>query len=212
MPAYNAGMEQTQLSRAQKIYRIAKWAFVILIAVYVLLVFARVVHFVNADKTEAEVAKIHATKLTMADVMGEDLPPDPGERADDTIAGIDANENGIRDDVELAVFAAYPDSAKTRAVLLQYALVLQLEPRLTIVNERTATAVAEKESQAYDCIGSIVPVSDDDIEQIEKYRNFIEDYQLNTLVRKNLKEDFDEKTRSFELQSGCDVNLERLSN
>ena len=37
----------------------------------------------------------------MDDVTGKNLPQDPGAEADKTIAGIDANKNGIRDDVEL---------------------------------------------------------------------------------------------------------------
>ena len=76
-------------------------------------------HFYNLDKTNEQVVKIHNTKLMMDDVIGKNLPPDPGAEADKTVQGIDANKNGIRDDVELAIFKAYPDSAKTRAVMLQ---------------------------------------------------------------------------------------------
>ena len=88
-------------------------------AIYVVLVIIRMFHFYNLDKTNEQVVKIHNTKLTMDDVMGKNLPPDPGAEADKTVQGIDANKNGIRDDVELAIFKAYPDSAKTRAVMLQ---------------------------------------------------------------------------------------------
>src|SRR3989344_9044228 len=101
--------------------RVIKWAGFILLAGYVILVIVRVVQLSNTDKTEAQVAKINAAKLQPSDVMGDNLPQDPGVDADKTIAGIDANNNGIRDDVELAVFKEYPNSAKTRAVLLQYA-------------------------------------------------------------------------------------------
>ena len=96
-------------------------------AIYVILVIIRMFHFYNLDKTNEQVAKIHNTKLTMDDVLGKNLPQDPGAEVDKTIAGIDTNKNGIRDDVELAIFKEYPNSAKTRAVLLQYALALQME-------------------------------------------------------------------------------------
>ena len=66
--------------------------------------------------------------------MGKNLPSDPGALADATVQGVDANQNGIRDDVELAVFKEYPNSAKTRAVLLQYALALQMEVIQPMVN------------------------------------------------------------------------------
>ena len=64
-------------------------------AIYVVLVIIRMFHFYNLDKTNEQVAKIHNTKLTMDDVTGKNLPQDPGAEADKTIAGIDANKNGI---------------------------------------------------------------------------------------------------------------------
>ena len=103
------------------------WFFIVILVAFAILVIVRMFHFYNLKKTVAEVEKIHATKLTVDDVMGKSLPPDPGAEADKTVAGIDANKNGIRDDVELAIFKEYPNSAKTRAVLLQYALALQME-------------------------------------------------------------------------------------
>jgi hypothetical protein len=203
-------MEKIKMMFSGKFLKIFGWILLILAGAYLILVVVRVFHFFNLDKTEAQVAKIHATKLSMSDVMGDNLPPDPGVEADKTIEGIDANENGIRDDVELAVFNEYPNSAKTRAVLLQYALVLQLEARQSNVNKEVATAIAEEESQAYDCIGKIVAVSSDDLEKIEAYRNFVEDKQINTVERKNLKTKFDDNAGSFELKSGCDIDLDLL--
>lgn len=205
-------MEKIKVLFSGKFFKYFKWVLLILVAAYLLLVIIRVFHFFNLDKTEVQVARIHATKLTLDDVMGKNLPPDPGVEADKTIEGIDANKNGIRDDVELAVFDEYPNSAKTRAVLLQYALILQLEVRQSNLNKEVATAIAEKESQSYDCIGKIVPVSSDDLEKIEAYRNFIENKQINTVERKNLKTEFDNSVGSFELQSGCDVDLNLLLN
>ncbi len=58
---------------------------------------------------------------------GKHLPLTPNKEENDaTVAGIDNNGNGIRDDVELAIFAKYPNSAKIRAAELQYAMALQL--------------------------------------------------------------------------------------
>ena len=192
--------------------KILKWTGIVIGGVFIILVIVRAFHFYNLDKTNAEVAKIHATKLTLDDVMGKNLPPDPGTEADKTVAGIDANNNGIRDDVELAVFKEYPNSAKTRAVLLQYALLLQTEAIQPIINKDTATAISEDESRAYNCIGTIVPKNNDDIQKIQAHLTFIEDKQLNTTERKNIKKNFDNQTGSFELQRGCDVDISGLSN
>ena len=205
-------MEKIKKLFSGKVFKILKWIFLVLLALYLIVVVVRVFQMFGDDRTEVQVEKIHATKLQLSDVMGDNLPPDPGPEADKTVEGIDANENGIRDDVELAVFKEYPNSAKTRAVLLQYALVLQLEAKQPNLNKKIATAIAEKESQSYDCIGKIVPVSSNDLEKIEVFRNFIEDRQINTTERKNFKTDFDNSAGSFELQSGCDVDLGLLLN
>jgi hypothetical protein len=71
-------------------------------------------------------------------------------------------------------------------VLLQYALTLQMIFTQPFVNEEIATAVAEKESQSYDCIGSVVPTSDNDISIIGDYKKNIEQKQFNTEKRLNL--------------------------
>lgn len=204
------------MSRGRRILKIFMWIFLILIGVYLVAGISRGVYLFiksrNEAKTNAEVEKIHNTKLTLDDVMGKNLPPNPGDMADQTIAGVDANNNGIRDDVELAIFNAYPNSAKTRAVLLQYALLLQTEATEPIVNKETATAASEEYSRAFDCIGQIVSKNNDDIEKIEAHVSFVEDKQLNTKERKDLKINFDNQTGSFELQRGCDVDLETLPN
>src|SRR3990172_11821382 len=132
-------MDKNTKKIVKKGARILKWVMV----VFVVLLVARLPFYLRNENTKEQVAKIHATKLTMDDVMGVNLPPDPGAEADKTVAGVDANKNGIRDDVELAIFKEYPDSTKTRAVLLQYALVLQMEMTLPILNRETATAVVE---------------------------------------------------------------------
>lgn len=205
-------MEKIKRLWAHKIVKVFVWAFLVLLGLYIILVIVRVFYFFDLDKTNVQVEKIHNTKLTLDDVMGKNLPPDPGALADQTVAGIDANTNGIRDDVELAVFKEYPNSAKTRAVLLQYALMLQTEVTQPIINKDTATAISEEDSRAFDCIGQIVSRGNGDIQKIESYRQFIEDKQFNTGERKNIKNNFDNNGGSFELQSGCDVDLKTLLN
>jgi hypothetical protein len=95
--------------------KIIKWGALVIVVSFAALVVYRMFFLWDKQKTDEQVARIHATKLTLDDVMGKNLPPDPGAEADKTIQGIDANHNGIRDDVELAIFKEYPNSAKTRA-------------------------------------------------------------------------------------------------
>lgn len=195
--------------------KILKWFVIVVAGLFFIVYVYRIFYFVNLRKTEAAVAKIHATKLTLNDVMGTNLPPDPGEAADDTVEGVDANKNGIRDDVELAIFKEYPDSAKTRAVLLQYALALQMEFTQEIVNTGTVIAVAQETGRASMCIGDVV--SRDDIQKFinktEGYVDFIENLQVNTSERDLAQKSFYKKIDSYSsLEGGCDLDLERLAN
>src|SRR6266404_3542042 len=106
--------------RAWRVVRIPVYAILVL---YIGLAIYRVPALLDKKKTQEVVDKIHAEKLTLKDVMGESLPPEPDASLKDaTVAGIDANSNGIRDDVELAIFKLHLDSARIRAAELQYAM------------------------------------------------------------------------------------------
>ena len=198
------------------------WAFLVLLGLYIILVIVRVFYLFDQDRTNAQVEKIHATKLTLDDVMGKNLPSDPGVEADKTVAGIDANNNGIRDDVELAVFKAYPNSAKTRAVLLQYALALQMEVVQPIVNPETVTEIITEQGRADTCVAdTLVPrVSPEssrhysDVERINTFIKFIEGKQFNTEARKTAHSDFIKNLRSFgdSTNKTCDVDITKLKN
>jgi hypothetical protein len=207
-------METIKRFWAHKIFRIFCWAFLVLFILYAVLVVVRVVHFFNLDKTNAQVEKIHNTKLTMDDVLGKNLPPNPGALADKTVAGVDANQNGIRDDVELAVFQAYPDLAKTRAVLLQYALALQMETIQPFLNEAVAGEVAIKGDRAISCLAKIVPEGGGVILALEKYGKFISDKQINTEQRKANHKNFYSFVKGGKIDDSesCDIDIVKLQN
>jgi len=194
--------------------KILKWGVITFTVAFAALVVYRMFVLWNKQKTDEQVIKIHATKLTMDDVMGKNLPPDPGVDADKTVQGIDANANGIRDDVELAIFKEYPASAKTRAVLLQYALALQMEVVQTMVNEGTVIAAVQEESRAFVCIGDIISRKDVQFdEKTDLLTNFVKKKQLNTQERKTTRTNFYDKINSYEaLDSVCDINYSKLPN
>ena len=195
--------------------KILWWAVAVIFAAYVVLVIARIPHAYDKQRTDAAVTKIHATKLTLDDVMGKNLPPDPGALADQTIQGIDANKNGIRDDVELAIFKEYPTSAKTRAVLLQYALALQMEVVQPVVNKGTVTEVVREQSRAYVCIGDIVSRENSKKfdEETDLLTKFVKEREFNTQERKKARNDFLEKLGSYSsLDRVCDIDYSKLSN
>jgi len=208
-------MEKIKKIFAHKFFKILKWAFLVLIGLFLILIIGRIIYRNNLEKINEQVAKIHNTKLTLDNVMGTNLPPDPGIEADKTVQGIDANNNGIRDDVELAVFAEYPNSAKTRAVLLQYALALQMEVVQPFVDTTIATEVIREQSRAFVCIGDIFPRENSQKfdEETDFLTNFIRDNQFNTKERKDSRELFVEKVRSYSDldQTLCDIDVLKLS-
>lgn len=198
----------------KKVGKVAMWFFIVVFTAFVILVIVRMFHFYNLKKTVAEVEKIHNTKLTVDDVMGKNLPPDPGAEANKTVAGVDANKNGIRDDVELAIFKEYPNSAKTRAVLLQYALALQMEVVQTVVNRETVIATVQEEDRAYLCIGEILSRNNMDkyVADGDLLRSFVKNKQFNTEERKKSRTDFYEKIGSYNsLPRICDIDYSSLS-
>lgn len=216
-------MEPTPKPVIGRFWLVIIYILFVIAVLFVVLVISRIFHSNEVEKTKAVVAKIHATKLTLDDVMGKNLPPDPGAEADKTIAGVDVNKNGIRDDVELAIFKDYPNSAKTRAVLLQYALALQMEFTQTIVNTGTVDAVANYGSRSDACLAdTLVPRKTpessrdySDIEKIDTYIKYVTNYQINNEERKKAHHSFYEgNLRGYDNTDApaCDLNISLLSN
>lgn len=53
------------------------------------------------------------------------LPPDPGNDGKATLAGIDSDNDGVRDDIERYIWLTYPHSQKTRLALTSDAIAMQ---------------------------------------------------------------------------------------
>ncbi|MDO8552297.1 MAG: hypothetical protein Q7S01_02065 [bacterium] len=188
----------------RSIYR--KWWFWVIAVpfwLFVALLIYRLPFVLEQEKTQEVVAQIHAQKLTLADVMGENLPPPPDPaQVDATVEGIDANGNGIRDDVELAIFKKYPNEAKIRAAELQYAKALQME--LTqVFNSETWVAVAQKRGQGFGCVFDALDGNTDYSKKVTE----VEDLVRNTKDRKQKYSNLDAYRTSFKVLSGqdCDV-------
>lgn len=196
----------------EPIYR--RWWFWVLttpVILFIAIVIYRIPAVMEQDRTAEAVAQIHAQKLTIEDVNGEHLPPPPDPAlVDATVEGVDANANGIRDDVELAIFKKYPNSQRIRAAELQYAKALQMY--LTkVFNSETWLAVQTQDARGYACISEMFPrdtlkyhLQMTDVHTIE-----VENLVFNTQPRKDAKESAFIFTTSFSLPSEnfCDVHL-----
>ena len=156
------------------------------------------------DKTDVAIARINSTKITLDDVMGKYLPKKPDQALNDaTIEGVDANKNYIRDDVELAIFEKYPNSAKMRAAELQYAQALQLE--LTqVFNSESFISALKKEDSAYFCINKIAEDKEKEVDSL---------IANNNLRRNKINENIKKYMTTYTLpKSDCDLDLSSLPN
>lgn len=78
------------------------------------------------------------------------LPPDPGVEGTQTLAGIDSNSNGVRDDVEIAIFQNYSDTQELRKAMMQYSSVS--EKALLASTKEQRIALQPERLKAMDCL------------------------------------------------------------
>lgn len=206
-----------------KIWKVLYVIYVVILIIFLGFIISGFYRLYDKNRTNQAIDFINSKKITLFDVMGGNLPPKPDQTLNDsTIEGIDENNNFIRDDVELAIFEKYPNSAKIRAAMLQYAQALQLE--LTqVFNSETLVATIRKESYGSICVGKTGPdisledsrekikdslaVSDNRIKEVD---NFV----LNIEMRKKRQSDNLKYMTTYSVPASerCDIDLPSLPN
>lgn len=149
----------------QKILFICRWAPIILCLLFVLIVLLRIPAVLETKKTGETVSRIQSKQITKGDVLGNNPPPVPDQTENNkTLAGVDSNNNGIRDDIELVLFSTTPN-VRIRAAELQYVLAKQLYVT-DVFNSATWIATAVQENRAFQCLGQTLRqtgVNEDDV-------------------------------------------------
>jgi hypothetical protein len=142
------------------------------------------------------------------------LPPEPDPSINNaTLLGVDADENGVRDDTDRWIAFNAPNSAKERAALSQYAKGMQVF--LRDANDKELSIRHSHEDKAADCMDYVLGLD----EAIAKRRQS-EAQILNTDLRSReyLKADawlggqVYEGTPTSELKSKCVFNPDSLPN
>lgn len=89
----------------------------------------------NTDYVKPSTAPNHEAWVEPTGIITT-LPPMPDVEADTTIAGIDSNGDGIRDDIEILIVTSVPDNPIVRAKLLTKAkgICMQMETFDSLVN------------------------------------------------------------------------------
>lgn len=207
-----------------RIWRIVRIPLAVILILFIGLVIYRIPVVKERMKTEEVVKKIQSQKLTLADVMGQNLPPEPDSVLNNsTVEGIDANGNGIRDDVELAIFKLHPDSARIRAAELQRAKAMQIGMK-EVFNSETQIAMLQENARGYFCIGDTGPEVSLSDSQEKISRAFaitdarekeVDSLVLNTKERKTRwSENYEKYSITYGDLPGshCDIDLASLPN
>lgn len=198
-----------------QLWHYGRWVLLAVLGFYALWFLYAVIHYYPTIRILKE---IEAQKVTMADVQGEALPPLRTEAEySATLAGLDENNNGIRDDVEHAILATTGDSLQMRAAKLQYAQALQLY-FTSVRDSKTWVATQKKEARAEDCLGEILEDTATDLDAVFDAYLFhtqaISALALNDEVRTKAKSDKDVKFEvvyvigSLNKAEACDVIYE----
>ena len=162
-------------------------------------------------------ADIAAQHISLSDVRGDVLPPVPNQQESDaTLAGIDKNNNGIRDDVELAIFKKYPKDLRVRAAELQYARALQNE-LTNVFDSHTLVAAIQQESRAIGCVSKTAPKISLHSTSMEIRKSFdiaderqgeVSSLVFNTTLRKEKIKQNSRYNTTYFLPNGVDCDLD----
>lgn len=87
----------------------------------------------------------------IAQTVNETLPPDPGTAGQDTVAGVDSNRNGVRDDVE-RVIRTLDYESKLPAVMQTSAALQQALIRGSGSSQRSLQDIGNTLTRSADCL------------------------------------------------------------
>ncbi len=82
----------------------------------------------SADSQDNSLEVNGQTIVVPSEVDGQLVPPDPGSEGEETLLGIDSNDNGVRDDVERYIYArfqGFENANKEQAIAMQYGRATQ---------------------------------------------------------------------------------------
>jgi len=140
------------------------------------------------------------------------LPPDPGDAGKKTMAGIDTDHDGVRDDVQRWIAIHYSNSEKTRAALKQKAKALQ-----AFIEDGNDPAKARRDAVAIDKASECLASFADDAYYINHDFDAV---VLNTYPRLTAYLDIDKKyggaptsdSRRGHWKQSCDFNPDAMKN
>jgi len=172
----------------------------------------------NQDFISSPIASADVKNNTTSQSILANLPPDPGAAGKATLAGIDSDGDGVRDDVQRWIALTYPNSQKTRAALTQMAKAKQVI-LLGAADVASARTNADNADNAAYCLTyareQILGLAGSDAYSIKGELRAI---YLNTLLRTKTWLQHDSHlggmffTVPADLKQGCSFNPDLMAN
>jgi hypothetical protein len=88
--------------------------------------------------------------------LAAELPPDPGEAGRATLAGVDVNDNGVRDDLERYIARHFGDDPRVRRAVAN--AVIATQQGILATDDAESRAAQAMLLHVGDCMGAIGPV------------------------------------------------------
>lgn len=113
---------------------------------------AGIVLLFDKNATISKPLPVKVSLVAPESINGIVVPPEPPTDLNNaTLAGFDANGNGVRDDVERYIALSYPQSARARAALTQYAKTLGDGVLINTSDMQSIAAIEPARRRAQEC-------------------------------------------------------------
>lgn len=137
-------------------------------------------------------------------------PPDPGPENDKTLAGIDANRNGVRDDVERYILENFSNEPEKVVYLLQYSRAVAPFSARSMNSSDEALAQASIQARANACAAALIvaedrPFKTEELRRLNDMFNAARDVSIQHL---STTERLDTFIRNERLLSGHGISLD----
>jgi len=147
------------------------------------------------------------------------LPPDPGEAGKATLAGIDSDNDGVRDDIQRYIALTYPNSTKNQAALTQMAKVMQ-NALLDANDKQKSVKHGEEVSKASECHTYLLGNDVAAVDASYKMEKDMDSIILNTDARNKAYFTYNDQlggevffgTPDSQIATACDFDVASLPN
>lgn len=145
-------------------------------------------------------------------IIGDDIPlPKLDSNINKTLFGVDSNNNGVRDDVEIAIYEKYPTNKTMRQISYQLAKNKQEHIKIgakTPIKEEIVYKAWKNISKGVKCVGYYEKTINKELDY-KDFFDFIDNIVINTRERAIARQEFRKASdgkvfKTFDFENPCD--------